>query len=178
MELRTMGENGPQPWDGKSVGELQIRGPIVTAGYHNQLAGPDKLTDDGWFRTGDVASIDTEGYMRITDRSKDLIKSGGEWISSVELENAIMGHPAVAEAAVIAVTHPKWDERPLAVVVKRADMDVSAEELRAFIAPSFAKWQLPDDFTFVDALPRTTTGKFLKTALRERFRDWVSRAPG
>ena len=125
-----------------------------------------------------MAAIDTEGYMRISDRTKDLIKSGGEWISSVDLENAIMGHPAVAEAAVIAVKHPRWDERPLAVVVKRPGEDVTSEELRTFIAPRFAKWQLPDDFAFVDALPRTSTGKFLKTELRQMFKDWVSHTPG
>jgi fatty-acyl-CoA synthase len=136
----------------------------------------EKLTEDGWFRTGDVATIDAEGYMRISDRTKDLIKSGGEWISSVALENAIMAHPKVAEAAVIAVKHPKWDERPLAVVVPCPEEELSAEDLRAFIAPHFAKWQLPDDFVFVDSLPRTSTGKFLKSALRERFKDWVSPA--
>jgi fatty-acyl-CoA synthase len=178
MELRIIGENGPQPWNGKSVGELQVRGPIVTGGYHHVPPDADKLTDDGWFRTGDVASIDTEGYMRISDRSKDLIKSGGEWISSVDLENAIMGHPAVAEAAVVAVKHPKWDERPLAAVVTRPGEEVTAAELRNFLAPRFPKWQLPDDFAFIDALPRTSTGKFLKTQLRDQFKDWVSRTPG
>ncbi|MCB9959759.1 MAG: long-chain fatty acid--CoA ligase [Rhodospirillaceae bacterium] len=177
MELRIMGDDGVQPWDGQSVGELQVRGPIVTGGYHNQPTTEDKLTADGWFRTGDVASIDAEGYMRISDRTKDLIKSGGEWISSVDLENAIMGHPAVAEAAVIAVQHPRWDERPLAVVVKREGQKVTADDLRAFIAPRFAKWQLPDDFIFVDSLPHTSTGKFLKTALRQQFKDYVSSAP-
>jgi fatty-acyl-CoA synthase len=178
MELRVQGEHGAQPWDGRSVGELQVRGPIVTGGYHNVPSDPEKITDDGWFRTGDVASIDDGGYMRISDRTKDLIKSGGEWISSVDLENAIMGHPAVAEAAVVAIKHPKWDERPLAVVVKRSGRDVTPEELRAFLAPRFAKWQIPDDYEFVDALPRTSTGKFLKTKLRETFRDTVSRTPG
>lgn len=178
IDLRIMGEDGPQPWDGESVGELQVHGPIVTERYHNYPKEPDKLTEDGWFRTGDVAAIDEGGYMRISDRTKDLIKSGGEWISSVELENAIMGHPSVAEAAVIAVKHPRWDERPLAVVVKRPGEEVTPQELRAFIAPRFAKWQLPDDFTFVDQLPRTTTGKFLKTELRDRFKDWVSHTPG
>jgi fatty-acyl-CoA synthase len=178
MELRIQGEKGAQPWDGRSVGELQVRGPIVTGGYHNLPPDPEKITDDGWFRTGDVASIDPGGYMRISDRTKDLIKSGGEWISSVDLENAIMGHPAVAEAAVVAIKHPKWDERPLAVVVKRAGRDLTPDELRAFLAPRFAKWQIPDDFAFVDALPRTSTGKFLKTKLREMFRDTVSRTPG
>lgn len=178
MELRIQGEGGPQPWDGRSVGELQVHGPIVTAGYHNLPPDPEKITPDGWFRTGDVAAIDAEGYMRISDRTKDLIKSGGEWISSVELENAIMGHPAVAEAAVVAIRHPKWDERPLAVVVKRPGRDVTPEELRAFLVPRFAKWQIPDDYKFVDALPRTSTGKFLKTKLRETYRDCVSRTPG
>jgi fatty-acyl-CoA synthase len=178
MELRIQGEGQSQPWDGESVGELQVRGPIVTGGYHNLPPDAEKITADGWFRTGDVATIDPEGYMRISDRTKDLIKSGGEWISSVELENAIMGHPAVAEAAVIAIRHPKWDERPLAVVVKRPGKEVSAAELRDFLAPRFAKWQIPDDFAFVDALPRSSTGKFLKTKLRETFRDEVSRTPG
>jgi fatty-acyl-CoA synthase len=178
MELRVQGAEGNQPWDGRSVGELQVRGPIVSGAYHNLPPDPEKITADGWFRTGDVATIDPEGYMRISDRIKDLIKSGGEWISSVELENAIMGHPAVAEAAVIAITHPKWDERPLAVVVRRPGRDVTSEELREFIAPRFAKWQIPDDFEFVDALPRTSTGKFLKTKLRETYRNSVSRTPG
>jgi len=178
MELRVQGADGPQPWDGCSVGELQVRGPIASSGYHNLPPDPEKITDDGWFRTGDVATIDREGYMRISDRIKDLIKSGGEWISSVDLENALMGHPAVAEAAVVAIKHPKWDERPLAVVVKRPGRDVTPEELRTFLAPRFARWQIPDDFEFVDALPRTSTGKFLKTKLRETFRDAVSRTPG
>jgi len=178
MELRIQGENGSEPWDGRSVGELQVRGPIVTAGYHNLPPDPEKLTPDGWFRTGDVAAIDSEGYMRISDRTKDLIKSGGEWISSVDLENAIMGHPAVAEAAVVAIKHPKWDERPLAIVVKRPGCDVKPEDLRAFLVTRFAKWQIPDDFEFVDALPRTSTGKFLKTKLRETYKDCVSRTPG
>jgi len=179
INLRIMGDDGAeQPWDGTAVGELQVRGPIVTGGYHNQPTDAEKVTADGWFRTGDVASIDAEGYMRISDRTKDLIKSGGEWISSVELENAIMGHPAVAEAAVIAVKHPRWDERPLAVVVPRDGETVTGEELRAFIADRFAKWQLPDDFAFVDALPRTSTGKFLKTKLREMFADYESTTRG
>jgi fatty-acyl-CoA synthase len=178
VDLRIMAEGVEQPWDGKSVGELQARGPWVTAGYHHTPPSPDKITEDGWLRTGDVATIDPSGYMRISDRTKDLIKSGGEWISSVDLENAIMGHPAVAEAAVIAVKHPKWDERPLAVVVKRKGAEVSPEALREFLRDRFAKWQVPDDWTFIDAIPRTSTGKFMKTALREQFRDWVSSTPG
>ncbi len=177
VELRIMGENGSQPWDGTSVGELQARGPWVTGGYHNTPRDPDKITDDGWLRTGDVATIDAEGYMRISDRTKDLIKSGGEWISSVDLENAIMGHPAVAEAAVVAIRHPKWDERPLAVVVRKPGNAVTPEELRAFLATQFPRWQCPDDFAFVEALPRTTTGKFQKTKLRDEYKDWVSRTP-
>ncbi len=175
VELRIMGEDGPQPWDGASMGELQARGPWVTGGYHNQPDDPDKVTADGWLRTGDVACIDGEGYMRICDRTKDLIKSGGEWISSVDLENAIMGHPAVAEAAVVAIRHEKWGERPLAVVVAKPGASVTAEELARFIEPHFAPWQIPDDYAFVDALPRTSTGKFLKTRLREDFRDWQSK---
>lgn len=177
VELRVIGGDGPQPWDGKSVGELQARGPWVTGGYYNAPPDPDKITADGWLRTGDVASIDSSGYMRIADRTKDLIKSGGEWISSVDLENAIMSHPAVAEAAVVAVRHPKWDERPLAAVVKKPGKEVTADELRAFLATHFAKWQVPDDWVFLDAIPRTSTGKFLKLKLREDFRDWVSKTP-
>lgn len=177
VELRIMGEAGPQPWDGVSVGELQARGPWVTGGYHNTPRDPDKITDDGWLRTGDVATIDAEGYMRISDRTKDLIKSGGEWISSVDLENAIMGHPAVAEAAVVAVRHPKWDERPLAVVVRKPGNKITPEELRAFLAAQFPSWQCPDDYAFVDALPRTSTGKFMKTKLRDDFKAWISRTP-
>jgi fatty-acyl-CoA synthase len=177
VELRVIGEDGPQPWDGKSVGELQARGPWVTGGYYNTAPDPEKITPDGWLRTGDVASIDASGYMRIADRTKDLIKSGGEWISSVDIENAIMSHPAVAEAAVVAIKHPKWDERPLAAVVKKAGKEVTSEELRAFLGEHFAKWQIPDDWAFVDAIPRTSTGKFLKTKLREDFSDWVSKTP-
>ena len=178
VELRIVDYDGKElPWDGESTGELQCRGPWVTGGYHNQPTDPEKFTADGWLRTGDVATIDAEGYLRIADRTKDLIKSGGEWISSVDLENAIMGHPAVAEAAVIKVSHPKWDERPLAVVVKKPGKDVTPAELRQLLLVHFAKWQVPDDFAFIDALPRTSTGKFLKTRLREQFKDWVSQTP-
>jgi len=178
VDLRIVDYEGKiLPWDGESTGELQCRGHWVAGGYHKQPADPEKFTEDGWLRTGDVATIDAEGYLRIADRTKDLIKSGGEWISSVELENAIMGHPAVAEAAVIAVKHPKWDERPLAVVVKKPGREVTPQELRELLLPRFAKWQVPDDFTFIDALPRTSTGKFLKTKLRQDFKDWVSKTP-
>ena len=166
------GEAGECPWDGRSVGEVQARGPFITGSYHHVAPEPDKFTDDGWLRTGDVAAMDAYGFMRISDRTKDLIKSGGEWISSVDLENAIMGHPAVAEAAVIALPHPKWDERPLACVVLKPGQAVSAAQLREFLAGRFARWQLPDAVEFIDAIPRTSTGKFWKARLRERYADW------
>jgi len=172
VEIRAMTDDGEAPWDGKTMGELQVRGPWVAASYYNLPSETDKWTPDGWFRTGDVVTIDAEGYMKITDRTKDLIKSGGEWISSVDLENALMGHPAVAEAAVIAVPHPKWAERPLAAVVLKEGQQVSADELREFLAPKFAKWWIPEAIVFVDEIPRTSSGKFLKAKLREQFRDW------
>lgn len=177
VELRVMGPDGPQPWDGAAQGELQVRGPWVSAGYHGIPASEGSVTGDGWFRTGDVATIDAQGYMRIADRMKDLIKSGGEWISSVDLENAIMGHPGVAEAAVVAVAHPRWGERPLAAVVRKPGAQVDEAALRAHLAAQFARWQVPDDWAFVDAIPRTSTGKFQKLRLREQFAAWVSRTP-
>jgi fatty-acyl-CoA synthase len=164
-------EDGEVPSDGQTMGELQVRGPWITAAYYDLPESGDSFTEDGWFRTGDVATIDEEGYVKITDRTKDLIKSGGEWISSVDLENAIMGHPAVNEAAVIGIAHPKWQERPLAVVVKKEGAELSLEELHTFLAPKFAKWWLPDDVVFVEEIPRTSAGKFLKSRLREQFRD-------
>jgi fatty-acyl-CoA synthase len=173
VDLRIVGDGGEQPWDGDSVGEIQVRGPFITAGYHAVDADPDKFTGDGWLRTGDVGAMDAHGYLRISDRTKDLIKSGGEWISSVDLENAIMGHPAVAEAAVIAVAHPKWAERPLACVVLKPGASADAAQLRAHLSTAFAKWQLPDAFEFIDAIPRTSTGKFWKARLRERFAGYV-----
>jgi fatty-acyl-CoA synthase len=173
VDMRVMTVDGTEaPWDGKTMGELEVRGPWVAKSYFNSPESGDKWTADGWFRTGDVCTIDPEGYMQITDRSKDVIKSGGEWISSVDLENAIMGHPAVAEAAVIAVAHPKWDERPLACVVKKPGATVSAADIRKFLEDKFAKWQLPDEVVFVDAIPRTSTGKFQKLILREQFKDF------
>jgi fatty-acyl-CoA synthase len=164
-----MGPNGPVPHDGTTMGELEVRGPWVAASYYEAPEGADRFTEDGWFRTGDIATIDDRGFMEIKDRAKDLIKSGGEWISSVALENALMGHEAIAEAAVIAVLDPIWQERPLAVVVRREGQTVTAEELRAFLEPQFARWWLPDTFTFVDQIPRTSAGKFAKSALRARF---------
>ncbi|MCU0868036.1 MAG: long-chain fatty acid--CoA ligase [Burkholderiales bacterium] len=172
VDLRIVADDGVQPWDGQAVGEIQVRGPWITAAYHEVPVAEESFTADGWLRTGDVAAVTPDGFVRITDRTKDLIKSGGEWISSVDLENAIMGHPAVAEAAVVAVPHPKWAERPLAVVVAKAGQTVTADALRAHLAPLFAKWAIPDAFAFVDAIPRTSTGKFLKTKLRDQYRDW------
>ena len=171
MDIRIVGDNGEaQPWDGKSVGEIQVRGPFIAGGYHDTPTEPEKFTADGWLRTGDVAAIDANGYIRISDRTKDLIKSGGEWISSVEMENQLMAHAAVQEAAVIAVADAKWGERPLACVVTKQGKSATADDLRAHLAASFAKWQLPDRFEFLDAIPRTSTGKFWKAKLRERFR--------
>jgi len=173
VEMRAVGESGSEvPWDGKSMGELHVRGPCVARSYFNNPEEGDKFTRDGWFRTGDVVTIDGEGFVRITDRSKDLIKSGGEWISSVDLESALMGHPAVKEAAVVAVAHPKWAERPVACVVLKEGLKASEEELRAFLEPRFAKFWLPDAFVFMAAIPRTATGKFLKSALREQLKDF------
>ena len=171
VDLRVRGEDGQtQPWDGKSVGEIQVSGPFITASYHEVPLEPEKFTEDGWLRTGDVASMDALGFVKITDRTKDLIKSGGEWISSVDLENALMGHPAVAEAAVIAIPDEKWSERPLACVVLKAGLTTTPTELNTLLlGKSFAKWQLPERYEFIEAVPRTSTGKFWKMKLRERF---------
>jgi fatty-acyl-CoA synthase len=160
------------PWDGKTMGEVQLRGPWVAASYYNLPSENDKWTDDGWFRTSDVGTVNAEGYLRIVDRTKDLIKSGGEWISSVDLENALVAHPEIREAAVIAVAHPKWQERPVAVIVAQDGVTLSPQALRDFLSPKFARWQLPDAFVFVEELPHTSTGKLLKAELRRRFQDW------
>jgi fatty-acyl-CoA synthase len=173
VEQRHVGAAGEVlPWDGTSMGELEVRGPWVAASYFGD-AGRDRFTADGWFKTGDVVTIDAEGYLHITDRSKDVIKSGGEWISSVAIENALMSHPAVLEAAVFAGRHPHWDERPLAAVVFKPGKEASKEELTAFLAPRFAKFWLPDDYVVLSQIPRTSTGKFLKTRLREEYGDWL-----
>ncbi|MGA3092025.1 MAG: long-chain fatty acid--CoA ligase [Terriglobales bacterium] len=172
VERRVVNEDGEVPWDGETMGEVQLRGPWVASSYYNLPAENDKWTEDGWFRTSDVATVDAEGYLRIVDRTKDLIKSGGEWISSVDLENALVAHPEIREAAVIAVAHPKWQERPVAVIVAQDGVTLSPEALRNFLSPKFAKWQLPDAFVFVDELPHTSTGKLLKAELRRRFQDW------
>jgi fatty-acyl-CoA synthase len=172
VEIRARGDEGIVPWDGASMGELEVRGPWIARQYYDRTDCDDRFTDDGWFRTGDIVTIDEDGTIQIQDRSKDLIKSGGEWISSVALECALMGHPAVAEAAVIPVASLKWSERPLAAVVLKAGATASAAELKTFLAPQFPKFWLPDAFEFVDAIPRTSAGKFKKSALREQFKDY------
>ena len=172
VDVRVMSEGGETPRDSQTMGEVQLRGPWVAASYYDLPNERDKWTKDGWFRTGDVGTIDPEGYLKIADRTKDLIKSGGEWISSVDLENALVAHPDVREAAVIAVPHPRWQERPLAVVVPREGAQPTSEQLREFLAEKFAKWQLPDAFVFLDELPHTSTGKLMKIELRERYQDW------
>jgi fatty-acyl-CoA synthase len=169
VEIRAKGEEDLVPWDGTTMGELEVRGPSIASAYYESDERTDRWTDDGWFKTGDVVSIHPDGFVEVQDRAKDLVKSGGEWISTVALENALMGHPSVSEAAVIAVPDEKWSERPLAVVVLRDGESPSEDELREFLAPSFAKWWLPDRFEFVDEIPKTAVGKFRKTALRERF---------
>jgi len=174
VDMRIVDEDGRElPWDGSTMGELQVRGPWVAAGYFGDESS-DHLFVEGWFRTGDVATIDTEGYLQITDRTKDLVKSGGEWISSVDLENAIMAHPKVAEAAVIGVFHPKWQERPLACVTPLPEFrdQLTRDEILAFLAGRVAKWWLPDDVVFIEAVPKTSVGKFNKRALREQFKDY------
>jgi fatty-acyl-CoA synthase len=172
VEIRLMRPEGEAPWDGATSGEIEIRGPWIAASYYKSPDQAHRWSADGWFRTGDVATMDEEGYVKIVDRAKDLVKSGGEWISSVDLENALMGHPAVKEACVVGIPHPKWQERPLAAVVLKDGASATPEELRAFLAESFARWQLPDAFVFLDAIPRTSVGKFKKIALREQFANW------
>ena len=172
IDIRAVGLEGEVPWDGETDGELEVRGPWVTDSYYDMERG-DRWTADGWFRTGDVVTIDAGGYVKITDRVKDMIKSGGEWISSIDLENAIVGHEAVKEAAVVAVPHSKWQERPLALIVLKDGFTLSDSELRAFLEKKFARWQVPDAFVFVQELPHTSTGKLLKTKLRKDFANWT-----
>jgi fatty-acyl-CoA synthase len=156
-------------WDGKTSGELQVRGPWIARTYYNDDRAPESFTPDGWLRTGDVATITPDAYIRLVDRTKDLVKSGGEWISSVELENELMAHPKIAEAAVIAIPHERWVERPLACVVVRPGEELTKEEVLAFLEPRVAKWWLPDDVVFIEEVPKTSVGKFSKKDLRERF---------
>lgn len=173
VDMRIINDDGVEcPWDNESMGEIQVRGPWITGAYYELAQSESNFTSDGWLRTGDVAVIDADGFMRITDRTKDLIKSGGEWISSVELENALIGHPAVKEAAVVAVEHPRWAERPLACVVLNDGANVTADELKEFLSERFVKWWLPNAYEFIDEVPKTSTGKFKKVELRERFKDY------
>jgi fatty-acyl-CoA synthase len=171
VDVRIRTEDGSDaPWDGRTMGEIQVRGPFITGSYHEVPVSEDKFTADAWLRTGDVATMDELGFVRITDRTKDLIKSGGEWISSVDLENALMAHPAIAEAAVIAIPDEKWSERPLACIVLKPGQAIDAASLGAhLLGHGFAKWQLPDRYEVIDAVPRTSTGKFWKLKLRECF---------
>ncbi|MFN7509534.1 MAG: 3-(methylthio)propionyl-CoA ligase [Betaproteobacteria bacterium] len=176
VDMKIVGDDGQDlPWDGKAFGDLWVRGPWVVREYFKGEGG-DPLQHDaagtGWFPTGDVATIDADGYMQITDRSKDVIKSGGEWISSIEIENIAVSHPAVAMAACIAIKHPKWDERPLLVVVRKPDAQLSAEEMLRHYEGKLAKWQIPDAVAFVESIPLGATGKMLKARLREQFKDY------
>jgi 3-(methylthio)propionyl---CoA ligase len=171
VDMKIVGEDGNElPWDGKAYGDLLVKGPWVISDYFKGEGGSPLV--DGWFPTGDVAIIDPDGYMQITDRSKDVIKSGGEWISSIDVENIAMAHPAVAMAACIGMKHPKWDERPIIAVVKKPGMEVSVADLLAFYEGKTAKWQIPDDVVFVDAIPLGATGKMQKTKLRELLKDY------
>jgi fatty-acyl-CoA synthase len=159
------------PHDGKTYGRLKVRGPAVASSYFKG-DGASSFDAEGWFDTGDVATIDEFGYMQVTDRSKDVIKSGGEWISSIELENIAIGCPGVMEAAAIGMPHPKWDERPLLVIVPKPDADLTRDKVLAFMTGRIAKWWMPDDVVFVEEIPHTATGKISKLTLRERFRDY------
>ena len=169
VEVRARNEFGLIDWDGDTMGELEVRGPFVAASYYGEGSPEGKFTADGWLRTGDIASIDKDGYIEIKDRSKDVVKSGGEWISSVALENALMEHPSVREAAVIAIPDNKWIERPFAYIALKENRTASPEELREFLAGKFAKFWVPEGFAFIEAIPKTSVGKFLKSALRERY---------
>jgi fatty-acyl-CoA synthase len=174
VEIRARGDEGLVPWDGVSMGELELRGPYIASAYYNAPETADKFTEDGWLKTGDIATIDEYGFIKIQDRTKDLVKSGGEWISSVALENALMAHDAVAEAAVVAIPDPKWGERPLAAVVLKEGEVATQEELIKHLESDFAGWWLPDRVEFVDEIPKTSVGKFKKSELRERFAKRVS----
>jgi fatty-acyl-CoA synthase len=172
VEMKITDDTGRRlPWDGKTFGRLKVRGPAVTKAYFKE--GHDVLDEEGYFDTGDISTIDAHGYMQITDRAKDVIKSGGEWISSIEIENLAVGHPKVAEAAVIGLKHPKWDERPLLIVVPKKDQSPTREEILSFLQGKIAKWWMPDDVVIVDEIPHTAAGKIQKIALRERFKDYV-----
>jgi len=176
VEMRIVDDHDqPLPHDGKTFGKLMVRGPWIASGYYKN--DDRSAFRGGWFDTGDVSTIDPDGYMQIVDRSKDVIKSGGEWISSIELENHAVGHPAVAEACVVGVPHPRWDERPLLLIVLKAGVLASRDEILGFLTNKVAKWWLPDDVVFVEALPHTATGKLLKTQVRARFANHYNMQP-
>jgi fatty-acyl-CoA synthase len=171
VEMKITDDAGKElPWDGKTFGRLKVKGPAISRAYYR--LDNSILDENGYFDTGDVATIDKHGYMRITDRSKDVIKSGGEWISSIDLENLAVGHPKVAEAAVIGVYHPKWDERPLLIVQLKDGQNATREDILKYMDGKIAKWWMPDDVAFVDSIPHTATGKILKTSLRDQFKDY------
>jgi fatty-acyl-CoA synthase len=173
VEMRIVDDEGKElPWDGVAYGALQVRGPWICSDYYKLEGESESHTEDGWFDTGDVATIDELGYMAITDRTKDVIKSGGEWISSIDVENTAMGHPAVAEAAVIGVPHPKWTERPLLIIIKAEGAELTGEEILQWLDGKIAKWWIPDDVVFVDEIPHTATGKIKKIDLRKQFADY------
>ena len=177
IEMRIVDEdNNELPWDGVAFGALKVRGPWVISGYYGMSQTPGEegcpVDDKGWFDTGDVATINPEGFMQITDRTKDVIKSGGEWVSSIDIENAAVSHPAIAEAAAIGRYHPKWTERPLLIAVRKGDTQVTSAEILNFLTDKLHKWSLPDDVVFVDELPHTATGKLNKLALRKTFEDY------
>ena len=172
VEMKITDDAGKElPRDGKAFGHLKVRGPAVAKAYFKGDGGRI-LDDGGWFDTGDVSTLDQLGFMQITDRAKDVIKSGGEWISSIDLENAAVGHPSVAEAAVIGVPHPKWDERPLLIIVRKPGTEVTKEAMLAYLKDKVAKWWMPDDVAFVDEIPHTATGKIQKLTLRQQFHDY------
>jgi fatty-acyl-CoA synthase len=169
VEIRGRNEHGLIPWDGNTMGELEVRGPWVAASYYRDMEAPGKFTADGWLRTGDIVTIGDDGCIEIRDRSKDVIKSGGEWISSIALENSLMGHPSVMEAAVIAVPDEKWMERPFAYVVFKPGKTASATELKEFLAGKFPKFWIPEGYEEAETIPKTSVGKFLKSALRDKY---------
>jgi fatty-acyl-CoA synthase len=176
VDMKIVDPEGKElPWDGKAFGDLHVKGPWIIGEYFKGEGGDPLIPDAqgrGWFPTGDVATIDADGFLQITDRSKDVIKSGGEWISSIDIENIAVAHPAVAMAACVGVAHPKWDERPIVVVAKKPNAEVSREELLKFYEGKTAKWQIPDDVVFVEAIPLGATGKILKTRLREQLKGY------
>lgn len=172
IETRVINQHGEVPWDNETMGELIIKGPWIASGYYKDERTAEAF-QNGWLYTGDIAVMTPEGYIRITDRTKDLIKSGGEWISSVDLENALMTHPAVFEAAVVAMPHEKWQERPLACVVLKEEGAATKEELMAYLEQHVAKWWLPDEIVFIDEVPKTSVGKFLKAKIRDNIATYL-----